>query len=236
MALNTSRLQNNTQLGGEIFFRPADVEAVSLRVSARVYGDVGAVAGFFTYYNDTQESDIEVLTRDDGSRVHFTNQPTLDKHDNEIPGTTFNKSLPFGQNFTDWNVYRLDWMPELDLSAWFVDGQLLQESSTNVPVVSSTILIDMWSNAGFWSGKMPIWGEAVLEIQWIEMLFNASSLTAQEVPENGVVCPVDFVEMKKEEYTGFNITEPDSGAFKHGVGYGACVMASMAAWVVAFGF
>lgn len=191
LALNTSRLQNNTQLGGEIFFRPADVDAVSLRVAPRVYGAPGAVAGFFTYFNDTQESDIEILTRDDGSRVHLTNQPTLDRKDNIIPNTTFNESLPFERTSNDFAVYRLDWLPSLNMSVWYVDGEVLKTSQVNVPVASSTLMIDMWSNAGFWSGQMPVWGEAVLEIAWIEMLFNASTLTVEDAPKGGKVCLMD---------------------------------------------
>ncbi|KAJ3545801.1 hypothetical protein NM208_g2328 [Fusarium decemcellulare] len=193
LVLNTSRLANNTQLGGEIFFRPADVDAVSLRVSARVYGDTGGVAGFFTYFNDTQESDIEVLLRDDGTRVHFTNQPTLGDEENEIPGTTFNRSLPENRTVDEWVVYRLDWLPQLNMSTWYVDGELMETSQIHVPVVSSTVLINMWSNCGFWSGEMPVWGDAVLEIQWIEMLFNASSLAVEGAPEEGVSCQIDTV-------------------------------------------
>jgi hypothetical protein len=52
-------------------------------------------------------------------------------------------------------------------------------------------MIDMGSNAGLWSGEMPVWGEAVLEIAWIEMLFNASALSAEDVPKRGKVCPMD---------------------------------------------
>lgn len=82
-------------MGGEIFFRPADLDAVSMRLSARVYGDTGAVAGFFTYFNDTQESDIELLTRDYDTSVHFTNQSTLDEDDEPVPDSTFNRTLPW---------------------------------------------------------------------------------------------------------------------------------------------
>lgn len=191
LTLNTSRLSNSTQLGGEIFWRPADVEAVSLRVSARVTGDTGGVAGIFTYHNDTQESDIEVLTRDWDSSVHLTNQPTLDAEDQPVADSTFNRSMPWFKTVDQFSVYRLDWFPNLGVSAWYVDGDMLKSSEVNVPFESSTVMIDMWSNGGSWSGDMPIFGEAKLEIQWIEMVFNASTLEPLGSPKKGVVCQID---------------------------------------------
>lgn len=190
MSLNTRRLRNNTQLGGEIFYSRADVNAISFRVSARVSGASGAVAGFFTYHNDTQESDIEILTKDGDGRVHFSNQPTIDENEKMISGATFNDSLPESTSTKDWAVYRLDWLPSLNLSVWYVNGEQLRNTQTNVPQVASTVFIDMWSNSGWWSGDMAVGDQATLEIQWIEMAFNASA-TAKSVPDDGVVCTID---------------------------------------------
>ena len=47
----------------------------SIRIRARVAGSPGACAGIFTYLDDEQESDIEILTRDDRSTMRATNQP-----------------------------------------------------------------------------------------------------------------------------------------------------------------
>ncbi|KAH6999155.1 concanavalin A-like lectin/glucanase domain-containing protein, partial [Ilyonectria sp. MPI-CAGE-AT-0026] len=190
LSLNTWRLRNNTQLGGEIFYSRADVDAISFRVSARVSGASGAVAGFFTYHNDTQESDIEILTKDGDGRVHFSNQPTTDKNEKIISDTTFNDSLPESTSINDWAIYRLDWLPSLDMSVWYVDGEQLRTTQTNVPQAASTVFIDMWSNSGWWSGDMAVGDQATLEIQWIEMAFNASA-TATSVPDDGVVCTID---------------------------------------------
>lgn len=191
LALNTSLLSNGTQFAGEIFWRPADMDAVSMRVSARITGDSGAVAGFFTYHNDTQESDIEVLTRDGGSSVHVTNQPTLDGNDQPIADSTFNESMPWLKTVDEFSVYRLDWFPNIGVSAWYVDGAMLKSSEVNVPFEASTLMIDMWSNGGSWSGDMQVWGEAKLEIQWIELAFNASTLKPLGVPKKGIVCQID---------------------------------------------
>lgn len=46
---------------------------------ARVIGSSGAVADFFTY-DDSNESDIEIVTDDNSTTWHFTNQPSVDKN------------------------------------------------------------------------------------------------------------------------------------------------------------
>ncbi|KAF4970211.1 hypothetical protein FSARC_2697 [Fusarium sarcochroum] len=190
LVLYTHRLKNDTQQAGEVYFSEALVDSVSLRVYARITGGSGAVAGFFTYFNDTQESDIEVLTREDDDRVQFSNQPTENTTTwKTIPGTTHNETR--SGSYEDWTVYRLDWLREEQLSAWYIDGKLIKTSQTNVPVTPSTVYIDMWSNGGSFSGRMDYNTNATLEIQWIQMAFNASGVEAKDAPEDGVVCSIE---------------------------------------------
>lgn len=155
---------------------------------ARVHGASGAVAGIFTYHNDTEESDIEVLTRDPTTQVHFSNQPTEDLNTGApIPGATFNKTLASSQKTTDWNVYRLDWIPRH--SAWYVNGAQAGNTDVNVPNVASMVILNMWSNGGPFSGVMAPGGEAWLDVQWIELLFNTTTTPGAGSP--GTVCSVE---------------------------------------------
>lgn len=43
-----------------------------------MYGAAGAVAGLFTYEDGQNESDIEILTRDDPNEIRYSNQPVVD--------------------------------------------------------------------------------------------------------------------------------------------------------------
>ncbi|EXK24968.1 hypothetical protein FOMG_18341 [Fusarium oxysporum f. sp. melonis 26406] len=190
LLLYTDRLRNETQQAGEVYFSETLVDSLSLRVYARITGGSGAVAGFFTYFNDTQESDIEVLTKDEEDRVHFSNQPTENTTTwTTIPGSTHNESR--SGSFEDWTVYRLDWLRDQGLSAWYIDGKLIKTSQMNVPVEPSTIYINMWSNGGSFSGRMDYNTNATLEIQWIQMAFNASSVEAEHDREVGSVCLIE---------------------------------------------
>lgn len=74
LTLRTNRLES--------FQSASDLEATelsylfaSIRVRARVTGSSGACAGIFFYHSDDQESDIEILTRDEHSILRATNQP-----------------------------------------------------------------------------------------------------------------------------------------------------------------
>lgn len=223
LTLNTTRLANDTQQGGEIFYSPADVTSVSLRVSARVNGATGAVAGFFTYENDTQESDIEILTRDaNGKTVHFSNQPTTLDNGEIDKKATFNKTIPKDATFHDWTTYRLDWFANQDHSAWYINGKRMAKTDRNVPQMPSTVFIDMWSNGGAWSGVMPVDEHALLEIQWVEMVFNAS-LTPATPAIGAVTCTID-------EVVGTPV--PAGASRLVGLGLGVLATTAAAAWVL----
>lgn len=185
-------MKNETQQAGEVYFSEAVVDSISLRVYARISGNPGAVAGFFTYFNDTQESDIEVLTKEADDRVQFSNQPTENSTTwATIPGSTHNETR--SGSYRDWTIYRLDWLRDQDLTAWYIDGKLIKTSEMNVPITPSTVYINMWSNGGSFSGRMDYNANATLEVKWIQMAFNASGVEAEKVRKagSGSVCSIE---------------------------------------------
>lgn len=117
----------------------------SLRVHARVTGAPGACAAFFTYMNDTQEADIELLTHDDEAIVGFNTQPSQDIHGKYVPGAHWNMSLPDGIRRDAWITYRMDWVG--DQVAWYVDGQPMANTSVNVPSEPSRLSIALWGKS-----------------------------------------------------------------------------------------
>ena len=66
---------------------------MSLRVLARIQGAPGAVAAMYAYFNDTQETDVELRTSDPASVVWGNNQPTWDGDGNAVAGSTLNMSI-----------------------------------------------------------------------------------------------------------------------------------------------
>jgi beta-glucanase (GH16 family) len=160
------------------FVSTAEVESLqqnlmfaSLRLRARVRGTTGAVAGMFTYFDDNNESDIEILTRDPNTEVRCTNQPSVDSSGRVVKAAE--KDVNFlGKNWGQWNTYRIDWTPTT--SAWYLNGANVANNTYSIPRVPSTLIMNMWSDGGVWSGVMPVGGSSYLDIEWVEMAFNTS--------------------------------------------------------------
>jgi beta-glucanase (GH16 family) len=142
----------------------------TLRFRARIVGDAGAVAGLFTFADDSDEADVEVLTRLNTSTIYYSTQPSVDKRGNVVPqGSVAVGGLP---GYGDWREHRIDWLP--GVTRWFIDGALARTSAYSPPRRPSGLVMNMWGNGGAWSGNMSVGGAAELHVQWVEAAFNTS--------------------------------------------------------------
>lgn len=169
LALRTAR-QATYQTAAEMENQQKNLMHVSMRMYGRVRGDKGAVAGFFTFVDDTNESDIEILTDDPTSQIRYTNQPSVDKQGNEIAAASVGPTNL--ASWENWQTHRIDWLPKH--SYWYLNNQQVAANTYSVPRKPSFLVLNMWSDGGEWSGKMQINGSAEFHIQWIEMTFNTS--------------------------------------------------------------
>jgi hypothetical protein len=162
-----------------------------MRVFGRVHGAPGAVAGIFTYQNDTQESDIELFTRAPDEYLQYSNQPasTGEPDWTPIPGATVNKTLAHKWSYSDWLVHRLDWVP--GRSVFFVNDKMMNTTDLHVPVADppSRLYLDMWSANSSWSGSMAVGDSAAFDIQWVELVFNTTKEEFED-RSTGKVCQV----------------------------------------------
>ena len=93
-----------------------------------------ACPGFFYYHNDTQETDIEIVTYEP-DQIYFTNQPVH-------YGNPSTVSAPAPPDMTNtFHEYRLDWIPGQTL--YYIDGVLVQNLTTNIPSMPGKW---MWNN------------------------------------------------------------------------------------------
>ncbi|KAH7252425.1 putative xylanase 3 [Fusarium tricinctum] len=150
---------------------------VSVRMLARVTGGAGACMALFTYLGgeelaDVQEADIEIMTRDAKNRIQYTNQPSFTEDGDEVPKATRNATLPEGVKWDNWVVHRLDWTPER--SVWYVQGQEVASIEFQTPKDPAQIILNAWSDGGSWSGNMSVGSAAYMQIQWIDMVYNAT--------------------------------------------------------------
>lgn len=108
---------------------------VSLALDSGLLAMLNMVLGFFFYSNDTQETDIEILTSDLGD-VRYTNQAVNGSYD----ASEMSSASP--SDVTEaYHAYRLDWTKEA--TKFYIDGVLKASITDNVPSVPG---FWMWNN------------------------------------------------------------------------------------------
>lgn len=203
LVLHTKRYHNYTS-SAEIESRLTNIFHCSLRVRFRLlpYGGLsnrsetdakssrhegtdltpsgppkGACAGIFTYHTSGSESDIEILTKESSNIVHYANQPDYDPEtDTSIPGASTIAAIP--TPWTEWSTHRLDWFS--NVSAWWVDGHMQTSKSYMVPSMPSTLVMNLWSDGGDWTGDMTVGESVFMGIEWIQLAYNVSEVPGQE--------------------------------------------------------
>lgn len=150
---------------------------LSIRFLGRVHGSSGGCMAMFTYRHakeiaNVQEADMEILTRDANHRVHYTNHPSYSIDGEQFPDATRNESLPRGIVWEDWVEHRMDWTPTR--SVWYANDMEVANISFQVPRDPSYMIFNTWSDGGFWTQNMTTGGEAFMDIQWIQMVYNVS--------------------------------------------------------------
>ncbi|KAL3421194.1 Beta-glucanase 4 [Phlyctema vagabunda] len=197
LTLRTTRT-TDFQSSGEIDSTEIDYQYLSVRFLARIIGDEGACAGFFTWRcpelcrspssPDVEEADVEMLTRDSIDTFHFTNQPSESINGQFVPESTRNQTFPDGMDRTQWNEYRYDWLP--GLSTWYINGINVAEIAFQAPRNPAALIINMWGNGGSWTGNMSVGDAAYLQLQWIQVVYNTSE-SLNNADGCQTVCNVD---------------------------------------------
>ncbi|ODM15646.1 hypothetical protein SI65_08880 [Aspergillus cristatus] len=139
----------------------------------------GACAGIFTINPSGGESDIEILTKDPSNIIHYANQPDYDwETDETIPGASTIAAVQ--TPWTEWATHRLDWFS--NLSVWYVNDRMHSSKTYKVPDMPSTLVINLWSDGGDWTGDMKVGESVFMGIEWIQLAYNISG-RSRDVPD-----------------------------------------------------
>lgn len=140
------------------------------------------------YYNDSQEIDIELLSRQYANGTDPPSAPlNMVLHtalSNELGFQTPNTST-YGQPvvpvslYDSFHEFRIDWTP--GKASFYFDGEWTWDlEDSNVPVEPSTMLLSHWSNgAPGWSQGPPL-EDAVMTISYFKAYFNSSDAKRTE--------------------------------------------------------
>lgn len=194
LTMRTYRHEAGFQSSSEIESLSTAYQYLSIRMLARTKGASGAVTAMFTYrppptpqnISLVQEADLEIRTSDPAFSVQYTNQPAWNVF-GDIPAATRNVTLPASKKWSDWIHYRMDWTP--GSSTWFVNGQLVSTITFQAPRDPAQVMFNSWSDGGSWSGVMGVGEQAVMQIKWIDMVFNNTERVKQG--KCGNVCSID---------------------------------------------
>lgn len=240
--------ENSMVAGGEIDTARRDVFYGTFRASMKLTDVSGTVGAFFwvslddllrmssldrvvglpftnmrttQYFNDTQEIDIEFLSKDFNTTnssypINMVLQSRLSAEsgfDATNTPTYQVAYLPFDPR-ADFHEYRLDFVPGRVI--FLADGAVLTEMDdpSAVPTAAGHLALSHWSNGNaLWSGGPPT-SDAVLAIQYVKAYFNSSDTARQQDFEArcvdpaaaGAVCDIPNVVAGNDSAAGWFFT------------------------------
>lgn len=159
----------------EIQTARSDILYGSFRTVAQIQGDTGVCFGHFIYGDDTDEVDVEVLTKQGGNIINYTNQP------GGTSGATVAKSVSPAST-TAFHEHRFDWVA--GKTRFYLDGTLESTITVNVPKIATTYIMNLWGDGGSWSGTTPPSYTTIANVKSISLYFNSTSLTAAQFNKN----------------------------------------------------
>ncbi|KAJ9154854.1 Glycoside hydrolase, family 16 [Pleurostoma richardsiae] len=157
-----------------------DVWWGTFRASMKLTAVSGTCAAFFWYYNDTEEIDMEFLSKDfrpsnnsyPVNLVLQSRQSVQSGYNAQMTGNFVKAYLPFDPT-TDFHEYRFDLLPGRVL--FYADDKLLaQMNGSAVPTDAGHLVLQHWSNGNpLWSGGPPV-KDAVMNVKYVKAYFNSS--------------------------------------------------------------
>ncbi|KAM0349301.1 hypothetical protein ACHAPU_003710 [Fusarium lateritium] len=162
-----------------------DLHWGSFRAGIKLTGTKGTCAAFFWYFNDTQEIDMEFLSREFDRRkgIYPVNLVVQSKksleagYDASKTGTYKRVNLDFDP--TDaFHEYRFDYI--LGRVLFYADGKILaQMGGDDMPSAGGHLILQHWSNGNsLWSGGPPE-KDAVITVSYVKAYFNSSNSEVQ---------------------------------------------------------
>jgi len=143
--------------------------------------DSADLEGLAQYFNDTQEIDVEFLSKEfEPKNNSYPINLVLQSPEAEREGFDASKTanfvkvyLPFNPT-TDFHKYRIDYLP--GQVVFYADGmELAHMNGPAVPISSGHLILRHWSNGnGQWSGGPPM-EDAVMAVRYVKAYFNSST-------------------------------------------------------------
>ncbi|KAL5120038.1 hypothetical protein ACEQ8H_002136 [Pleosporales sp. CAS-2024a] len=202
--------------GAEIVTARTDALLGSFRVAMKLSNSSGTCGAFFFYHNNSQEIDMEFLSRQFNESQGAVNlvlqspQSLANGYDAANTAGFEAQHLPFRPDDL-FHEYRFDWTK--DRVSFYVDGQFLHDMTENVPTDGGGIFFNHWSNGdATWSAGPPT-QDTVMTISYMKSYFNS---TNTERSQNAYKERCPTYDAKKVCAIPAQVTPPDSSSGKDG--------------------
>ncbi|KAH6604075.1 concanavalin a-like lectin glucanase [Trichoderma cornu-damae] len=247
-----STVANDAVPVAELDSARSDMHYGSYRAGMKLTAVNGTCAAFFWYLNDTQEIDMEFLSREfDADKGVYPVNLVIQSEASQQAGYDASKTGTFKVvNLTfdptlGFHEYRFDYLPGRVL--FYADSQLLAEmDGSSVPSGAGHLILQHWSNGNpLWSGGPPE-RDAVLTVSYVKAYFNSSDAGAQsgwaescqKAQDSGdAVCAIPDVTAANASTGGtfFNTSDPNqpSGGGSGGNDDSGAVRLSGSTWPTA---
>ncbi|KAI4160929.1 MAG: hypothetical protein L6R39_000135, partial [Caloplaca ligustica] len=159
---------------GEVATARRDMKYGSFRAGIKYTGQNGTCGAFFFYQSDSQEIDVELLSKLYQEPTKAADLLLVIHADPDVPTNELFRPTTVGFRPADgYHEYRFDWNPER--VNYYADGQFLWESTAGVPSKGGGLTLNHWSNGDpGWSAGPPA-QDARMKISYIKAYFNSSS-------------------------------------------------------------
>ncbi|OAA44885.1 Concanavalin A-like lectin/glucanase [Metarhizium rileyi] len=177
---------SNAISAAEVDTRRIDMLWGSYRATMKLSSVGGTCAAFFWYFNDTQEIDMEFLSREfDEKRGLFPVNMVIHSSLSAKAGFDASKTgmfktvnLKFDPT-KGFHEYRFDYLP--GRVYFYADGeQLVEMKGDNIPSSGGHIVLQHWSNGNQWWSGGPPSSDAVIFVKSVKAYFNSSNVQTRE--------------------------------------------------------
>ncbi|KAF2873472.1 concanavalin A-like lectin/glucanase domain-containing protein [Massariosphaeria phaeospora] len=156
----------------------------SFRVGLKLSAQSGTCGAFFWYHNNSQEIDMEFLSKQFNQSQGTVNlvlqtPESVEKNYDASNTSEFKvQALPFRPD-EKFHEYRFDWSP--GRVAFYVDGTFHYEMTNNLPTQGGRFLFNHWSNGDpLWSAGPP-GADTAMTISYMKSYFNSTDPARHDV-------------------------------------------------------
>lgn len=173
-------LPNGSIPSGGIYTKSVDFGFGSYHFQAQSTNVAGTVQAFYVYLNDSNEVDIEHLSKDSPETVNFSVKPQAFMPNGQATNTTFQQARPSFDLSAGFHNYSFVW--DASTVNYAIDGNWSSQITVNVPQAPGVLSLSLWSdgNQNYSGGPPASTATVTVSRSWVFYNATGASLPCQQ--------------------------------------------------------